>query len=135
MRRRSDRSEKQEVAMSRPLQVLIVEDSEDDTLLLLRELRQGGFEPEHLRVETAESFSAALGCQIWDVVFEDYVLPGFSGFVFLEFLKASKNNTPFIVVSGKIGKNIAVQTMKAGANDYVLKQSLSPLPSSSAPRY
>ena len=60
-----------------PLRVLVVEDSEDDALLLLRELRRGGYEPEHERVETPEDMRKALADSSWDVIFSDYRMPRF----------------------------------------------------------
>jgi CheY-like chemotaxis protein len=65
--------------MARPLRLLIVEDSEDDTLLLLRELRQGGFEPTWDRIETAGDLAAALDRGAWDLVIADFTMPGFNG--------------------------------------------------------
>ena len=110
--------------MSKPFRVLIVEDSEDDALLLFRELRRGGFEPEFQRVETAEAMSSALGSREWDLVISDYSMPYFSGVAALEVLKKSGLDIPFIVVSGTIGEDLAVAAMKAGAHDYIMKGNL-----------
>src|SRR5574340_1088606 len=88
------------------LSVLIVEDSEDDTLLLLRELRKGGYGPVYERVETPEAMRAALTAQKWDIVISDYILPQFSGLAALEVLRESGQDLPFIIVSGKIGEDI-----------------------------
>ncbi len=110
--------------MSKPLRLLIVEDSEDDTLLLLRELLRGGYEPVFERVETPESMKSALEKQKWDLIISDYVLPRFSGLAALTVLKESGLDLPFIIVSGNIGEDIAVGTMKAGAHDYILKGNL-----------
>jgi signal transduction histidine kinase/CheY-like chemotaxis protein len=110
--------------MSKPLRVLVVEDSEDDALLLLRELRRGGFEPEFERVETAEAMTSALASREWDLVTSDYSMPYFSGVAALELLKKSGLDIPFIVISGTIGEDLAVAAMKAGAHDYMMKGSL-----------
>ncbi len=110
--------------MGKPLRVLIVEDSEDDALLLLRELRRG-YEPAYERVDTPEAMRAALAGQTWDVIISDYVMPRFSGLDALKLLQESGIDLPFIIVSGKIGEDIAVEAMKAGANDYIMKGNLS----------
>ncbi|NTU42284.1 MAG: response regulator [Nitrospirales bacterium] len=106
------------------LRLLIIEDSEDDALLLVRELRQGGVTPDFERVETAEEMRAALREKTWDLVVSDYVLPGFSGIDALSLLKESGIDLPFIIVSGQIGEDAAVAAMKAGAHDYMIKGSL-----------
>jgi signal transduction histidine kinase len=113
--------------MSAPLRVLIVEDSEDDVRLLLHELRRGGFEPLHERVETAKALRAALARQDWDIVISDYAIPSFSGLKAFEIVRASGIDLPFIFVSGTIGEDVAVATMKAGAHDYLLKGNLKQL--------
>lgn len=110
--------------MSKPLNILIVEDSEDDALLLLRELRRGGYEPVSERVETAEAMRAALERGKWDIVISDYILPKFSGSAALSLLNESGIDLPFIIVSGNIGEDIAVEAMRAGAHDYILKGNL-----------
>ncbi len=113
--------------MEKPLRVLIVEDSEDDALLLLRELRRGGYEPTFERVDTPVAMKAALEKQVWDIVVADYVMPLFSGLDALKLLQQSGIDLPFIIVSGKIGEDIAVEAMKAGAHDYVRKDNLARL--------
>jgi signal transduction histidine kinase/FixJ family two-component response regulator len=110
--------------MSKPLRVLIVEDSENDALLLVRELRRGGFEPKFARVDTAEAMSAGLAHQTWDLVTSDYSMPHFSGTAALELLKQCGLDLPFIIVSGTIGEDVAVAAMKAGAHDYLMKGNL-----------
>ena len=109
---------------AKPLRILIVEDSEDDTYLLLRELREGGYGPVYERVETPEAMRAALVKQEWDIIISDYVLPKFSGLAALEVLRESGRDLPFIIVSGNIGEDIAVGAMKAGAHDYIIKGNL-----------
>ncbi|BDV41814.1 hypothetical protein GURASL_07370 [Geotalea uraniireducens] len=113
--------------MTMPLQVLIIEDSEDDALLLLRELRKGGYEPVFARVETAEEMAREMAAQPWDLALSDYVLPRFSGLEALRLWRQSGIDLPFIVVSGKIGEDTAVNMMKAGADDYLIKGNISRL--------
>ncbi len=103
------------------LRVLIVEDSEADTEMLLRELRRAGYDPAYERVETADAMCAALDSREWDLVISDYTMPRFDGLEALQLLQQRKLDIPFIVVSGSIGEDIAVITMKAGAHDYVMK--------------
>ena len=113
--------------MSTPLRVLIVEDSEEDTLLIVRELKRGGFDPIHERVETAESMKAALSTKTWDLILADYSMPHFSGLEALKFSKESGLDLPFIIVSGSIGEDVAVEAMKSGAHDYLMKNNLTRL--------
>ncbi len=110
--------------MSIPLRVLIIEDSEDDTLLLVRTLRRGSYDPTYERVDTPAAMKAALERQKWDVVIADYAMPHFSAPAALALFLKSGLDLPFIVVSGTIGEEIAVETMKAGAHDYVMKDNL-----------
>ncbi len=110
--------------MLRPLRALIVEDSEDDTLLLVEELHRGGYEPSYRRVETADRMAAALAEGAWDIVFSDFTMPNFTAFDALALLRKHGTDIPFIIVSGTIGEDRAVMAMKAGAHDYVLKDNL-----------
>jgi two-component system, cell cycle sensor histidine kinase and response regulator CckA len=109
------------------LHILIVEDSEDDLLLLLRELRRGGYNPDYVRVETAAEMQAALDRQHWDIVIADYTLPRFSAPEALELLQQKQQDIPFIIVSGTIGEEAAVAAMRSGAHDYLLKDNLTRL--------
>jgi CheY-like chemotaxis protein len=113
--------------MAIPLRVLTVDDSKDDVLLILRELRKGGYEPVSERVETPAAMKAALEDGAWDIVISDYVMPQFGGLQALAVLKDSGQDLPFIIVSGKIGEDIAVGAMKAGAHDYIVKGNLARL--------
>jgi putative two-component system response regulator len=113
--------------MDTPLRVLIVEDSEDDTLLLVWTLRRGGYDPMFERVETAAAMKAALDQRAWDIVISDYFMPHFNGLAALMLLKESGLDLPFIIVSGAIGEEAAVEAMKAGAHDYVMKGKLARL--------
>jgi PAS domain S-box-containing protein len=109
------------------LHVLIVEDSEDDMLLMLRELRRGGYQLDAVRVETAAEMQAALDRQSWDLVIADYTLPAFSAPEALQLLQHQQQDLPFIIVSGTIGEETAVAAMKAGAHDYITKGNLARL--------
>ncbi len=110
-----------------PIRVLIVEDSESDALLLVRHLRQGGFEPAFQRLDTSEAFEKALDRTAWDLVICDYKMPGFDGPTALEIFKSRGIDIPFIVVSGMIGEDVAVAMMTSGAHDYLLKDNLARL--------
>ena len=107
--------------MATPLRILIVEDSEADAELLLRELRRGGYAPEFERVETPEGLDAALARQSWDLVVSDYAMPRFNGLQALKLTQEKGLDIPFIIVSGSIGEDVAVAAMKAGAHDYLMK--------------
>jgi PAS domain S-box-containing protein len=113
--------------MRKELRALIVEDSEDDTLLLTRELKRGGNDLSYERVETSEAMLKSLQENEWDIVISDYVMPHFSGLDALRILKETDLDLPFIIVSGAIGEDLAVGAMRAGAHDYVLKGNLARL--------
>lgn len=113
--------------MSKPLRVLIVEDSEDDTELIVYQLERGGYAPIYQRVDSLAAMTAALEQQQWDVVLADHSLPQFSGRAALTLLQEKGLDLPFIIVSGSIGDEIAVAAMKAGAHDYLMKGNLSRL--------
>jgi len=110
--------------VEKPLKVLIVEDSEDDTLLVIRELKLGDYTPTFQRVDTAAAMQTALRNQEWDVIVADYNLPSFSALEALRLLKDSGLDLPFIIVSGSITDETAVAAMKAGAHDYIMKDNL-----------
>jgi len=109
-----------------PLRVLHLEDSPLDHELALAHLHRGGLDVRSLRVDSEAAFLAALE-QDWDVVLSDFNLPGFSGLVALDLLKASGRDLPFILVSGEIGEDTAVEAMRNGASDYLLKNNLARL--------
>ncbi|HEU4437234.1 MAG TPA: response regulator, partial [candidate division Zixibacteria bacterium] len=113
--------------MSRPLRVLIVDDSEDDALLLVRELRHGDYDPLYLRVDRPEAMKNALEKSDWDLVISDFTMPHFNGMAALSVLKETGMDVPFIIVSGSIGEDVAVACMKAGASDYIMKNNLNRL--------
>ncbi|MGH9660527.1 MAG: response regulator, partial [Bryobacteraceae bacterium] len=110
--------------MDTPIRVLVVEDSEDDAALLVRELKRNGYEATWRRVDSPDMFLEAVELEPWDLILADYVLPRFSGMAALKILKNTRRDIPLILVSGKIGEDIAVDAMKAGASDYVLKNNL-----------
>jgi signal transduction histidine kinase len=107
----------------------MVEDVERDALLSVRELKRGGFDVTFERVETREAMFAALHKAPWDIVISDYSLPGFSGPLALALLKEQKLDLPFIIVSGTVGEDIAVEAIHAGANDFLVKGRLERLAS------
>src|SRR5437868_2892760 len=113
--------------MSIPLRALIVEDSPDDSDLMIRELKRGGYVPACTRVETAEQMRAALTNGEWDVVLADYSLPKLNAIGALKVLQETGIDLPFIVVSGSIGEEVAVAAMRAGAHDYLMKDKLARL--------
>src|SRR5437870_7915617 len=112
------------LSMRVPLRVLIAEDSEDDARLLLRELQQAGYQPTHERVDTPAAMTTALDRHAWDLVIGDYSMPEFSGPAALALLRAHDPDTPFIFVSGSMGEDVAVEAMKAGAQDFLTKGNL-----------
>ncbi|MBC7483732.1 MAG: response regulator, partial [Rhizobacter sp.] len=110
----------------RELRVLHLEDSELDHELVRAHLRRGGLNARVRRVDSEAGFLAALD-EPWDAIISDYNLPGFSGLVALDLLKASGRDVPFVLVSGEIGEDTAVEAMRNGASDYLLKNNLSRL--------
>ncbi len=111
----------------KPLRVLIVEDSEDDAVLMVRELERAGYGVTWRRVDSAATMRTALDQGAWDVVVADYSLPGFSGPGALAVLQEIGRDTPFVVVSGTMGEDVAVAMMRAGAHDYMMKNNLARL--------
>ncbi|HVM49779.1 MAG TPA: PAS domain S-box protein [Candidatus Acidoferrum sp.] len=110
--------------MSDPLQVLIIEDSADDALLLAQELKSGGLEAVCERVETEAALKAALGLRKWDVIICDYSMPELSGPEALAIYRQTGLDVPFISISGCVGEEAVAETLKAGAHDYVMKTRL-----------
>jgi two-component system sensor histidine kinase UhpB len=114
--------------MGMPLKVLLVEDSEDDALLLVRMLRRGGYDPAWERVDTAVAMEAALDGRRWDLIISDHSMPAFSSLAALGLVRSKGFvDLPFIIVSGRIGEDAAVSAMKAGAHDYLMKDNLARL--------
>src|SRR5262245_22456152 len=113
--------------MSTPIRILLVEESPDDAEVLLCALRDGGYDPTYVRVETAAAMTAALAQQPWDLVIADYAIQQFDALAALALLQESGLDLPFIIVSGAIGEDTAVAAMKAGAHDYIKKDNLARL--------
>ena len=106
------------------LRLLVVEDSEDDIILMQRVLNRSGYDTDLLRVDNGDDLDAALNNQDWDIVITDHNIPGFSSDASLKHVKAFDEHLPVIIVSGSIGEDIAVAAMKAGAQDYIMKNNL-----------
>src|ERR1700728_2398401 len=115
---------KAEQKISQPLRVLIVKDVKSDITLLLLALRQGGFEVAYEAVATQAAMRAALQHHQWDLITSDHGMPQFSGPAALALTLELSPDVPFIIVSGEIDINIAVELMHAGARDYVQKAEL-----------
>jgi signal transduction histidine kinase len=103
------------------LRLLLVEDMEDDALLLVRELRKGGIDLDFTRVETPRELKAALANGSWDAIFADYNLPAFTGLDALRIVRKMDADLPFILISGLIGEETAVEALHRGAHDFILK--------------
>jgi signal transduction histidine kinase len=104
--------------------VLSIEDVEAETLLVMDELRRAGYQPSWARVDSARSMAQALERQPWDVAISDHPLTHFNAFDALALLRENQLDLPFIVVSGRIGEDTAVQVMKSGAHDCIMKDCL-----------
>jgi PAS domain S-box-containing protein len=109
------------------LRILHVEDDPIDADLLVETLRAGGVECEAVRVDTESSFAFHLESGEFDLILSDFSLPAFSGTRALELARARRPEVPFIVVSGTIGEDAAIQSLTGGATDYVLKHKFSRL--------
>src|SRR5215831_3156628 len=107
-----------------PLSVLIIEDSEEDADLMLLELRRGGFKPVSRRVDTPQQLRDALDDHEWDMILSDYSMPVFSMPHALAMVREKSTDIPFLIVSATIGEEAAVEAMRAGAQDYILKDKL-----------
>src|ERR1035437_1784139 len=111
--------------MTRTLRVLQIEDLESDAALLVRLLEEAGYQVEAERVETAPEMQAALDDRPpWDLIVAGYRLPRFDAPSALRLLRQSGQDIPFIVVSAHIGEDVAVEIMKSGAHDYLVKDNL-----------
>jgi signal transduction histidine kinase len=108
-------------SMGQMLRVLIVEDNERDAALLLRELRRGGYDLAFERVETPEAMAEAIDTQSWDLVISDYSMPRFGAPAALDLVHKAHLDVPFIIVSGTVGEETAVASMRAGACDFMPK--------------
>ena len=110
--------------MDASIRILIVDDSENDTVLLLDQLRGSGYDPTFERVDTPEAMHAALDQQPWDLILADYAMPRFSGAAALSLMRQRGLDVPFILVSGVVDEEKAVTMMRAGAHDYIEKGNL-----------
>jgi two-component system, cell cycle sensor histidine kinase and response regulator CckA len=115
------------LASNARLHVLIVEDSEEDADLIVLELKRGGYDPIYRRVDSASTLAAALEDGSWDIVLSDFSMPGFSLQEALHLVQQKAYEVPVVIVSATIGEEAAVEAIKAGAADYVLKHRLSRL--------
>ena len=113
--------------MTRPLNVLMIDDSDMDTQIVLREVKQGGYDVKHKRVETRQEMKEALQRETWDVILCDYSMPHFGTMDALDTLKENGADIPFLIVSGTIDEEKAVTILKAGAHDFLLKDKLARL--------
>jgi signal transduction histidine kinase len=113
--------------MAAPLRLLLIEDFEDDALMVLRELRRGGHDVTHTRVETPEAFTRALDTGSWDAIIADYALPRFDALAAFALVQQRNLDIPFLIVSGQMGEETAVAAMRAGVHDFLLKDRLSRL--------
>lgn len=109
------------------LRLLLVEDDPDDAELVLRAIRKGGYNVDYTRVDTPTDLSRHLREADWDVVLSDYAMPNFNGLAALKIVKEHNKNLPFIIVSGTIGEEMAVEAMRKGAHDYLMKDNLTRL--------
>ncbi|HAH31434.1 MAG TPA: hypothetical protein DCL44_03865 [Elusimicrobia bacterium] len=106
------------------LHILIIDDNEEEALLLLPHLRQGGIEPEYQIIETLAQLATALDKSVWDIVLSDYHMQRFNGLDALKLVRQKDPHLPFILISGSIGEKLAIEAMHQGANDYLIKSDL-----------
>jgi diguanylate cyclase (GGDEF)-like protein len=114
--------------LSTSLRALIVEDSSDDAELLARELRRSGYDVKYERVFSSDTLDSALAQGSWDIVFSDHSMPEFGSGAALQMVRGRDPDVPFVIVSGTMGEDVAVDAMRAGANDYLVKGRLARLP-------
>lgn len=112
----------------KPLRILILEDHEPDAELEVMQLTRAGYTCQWDRVQERDEFLARLHAPHYDVIFSDHNLPGFDGFAALELYRSAGLDVPLIVISGTIGEETAIESLKAGATDYVMKDRLERLP-------
>jgi PAS domain S-box-containing protein len=113
--------------MNTPLRILMAEDSEDDYMLVLRELKRAGYIITSKRIETPEALIHSLDTESWDIILSDYSMPRFSAIEALKIVQSIDPIIPFIIVSGTVGEDTAVAAMKAGAHDFFSKDKLTRL--------
>ena len=110
--------------MENQLRMLIIEDNENDALLLIREMKRRGYDLNYQIIKSAPEMETALETQEWDLIISDYQMPHFSGITALEIMNAKGLDIPFIILSGVIDEDMAITSMKKGANDCILKSNL-----------
>jgi signal transduction histidine kinase len=113
--------------MKNPIRVLIIEDNDNDAKLEIEELRRGGYDILFEQIETRKALIEALKIKTWDFIISDYSMPQFNGLEALAELNETGMDIPFILISGTVGEETAVEIMKAGARDYIMKDNLSRL--------
>ncbi|HPS62869.1 MAG TPA: response regulator [Bacteroidales bacterium] len=113
--------------MNRSLSVLIIEDNEEDAYFTVKQLRKGGFDVNYLRVDTETGMKSALQSDTWDLIVCDYSMPEFDLSTALALFRKEEKDIPFIIVSGAITEEKAVELIKEGINDYLLKDNLTRL--------
>ena len=114
--------------MNEKLNILLLEDSEDDMFLLARELKKGEINANITRISSAEELQKELATQTWDVIISDHNMPSFDAPTALSIVRSKNFDIPFLVVSGTIGEEVAVQLMRNGAHDFLMKGNLGRLP-------
>ena len=124
----SKRLAEADIGASVPLRVLMAEDHPLDAELCIRELKKAGIEAQVDRVDSEEQFAVRLGSKEYDIVISDYGIPGWSGIEAFSLLKKTEVDIPFILVTGSLGEEAAVELMRGGLSDYVLKDRLVRLP-------
>jgi PAS domain S-box-containing protein len=112
------------IDVNTPIRILLVEDDSSDAILIDRELRKGGLDYQSLRVQNKDQFVQALANQRPDIILSDHGLPAFDGLTALAIAREKVPETPFIFVTGSLGEEMAIKTLKSGASDYVLKHAL-----------
>jgi DNA-binding NtrC family response regulator len=115
------------MTMSTPLRILYLEDNPKDAELILAELRRSGFEPDCCRVDSEAGYVARLAAGTFDLIIADYNLPSFSALGALSHLQDRGSDIPFIVATGTLADDQAMECIKRGATDYVLKDRLARL--------
>jgi two-component system, cell cycle sensor histidine kinase and response regulator CckA len=110
--------------MNAPLNVLMVEDSEDDALMVLRELKRAGYDVDFKRVDTSDALQASLAERQWNLIISDFTMPCLSGADALKLVRSTGSDAPFIFISGTMGEDTAVAALKDGAQDYLVKTNL-----------
>ncbi len=113
--------------MKKNRKIIMIEDSKDDALLIMHNISKEGFKPVFERVDTPESMETALNSKDWDIILSDYNMPNFSGLDALKIFKKKNLQIPFIIISGTIGEDLAIETIRKGASDYLMKDNLARL--------